>query len=223
MVSSRPLSAYERWTWERCGSQILSLKCRLGYDERLWILGFELTDDGRLWDPFHGLEVFNPAIAGPATAIPHRYSAVPEMYCILSAYAAAPEVPATGELLSLAGLDPIRPSGLSPQDSAALLRYAECDLGRLRSVSVPFFGETSRLGSWALQVRPLPRVSVQLILWKGDEEVDDGGTLHYDSSALNLLPHLLTELAALTIWRLRNILDPGVKWGYHHLADGLRK
>lgn len=221
MVNSHPLSAYDRWTWERCDAQILSLKNRMGYDERLWILGFEVIDDGRLWDPFHGLEVFNPATAGPATAIPHKYSAVPEMYCILCAYATAPDVQATGELISLAGLEPIRPGGLSPQECAALLQYSECDLGRLRSVSVPFFGETFRLGSWALQVRPLPRVPVQLILWKGDEDVDDSGTLLYDSSALTLLPHLLTELAALTIWRLRNILDPGIKWGYHHLAEGL--
>ena len=60
-MSRRALSAYERWTWKRCRERILSLKGRLGYGERLWVLGFELLDDGRLVDPFHGVEVFNPA------------------------------------------------------------------------------------------------------------------------------------------------------------------
>ena len=72
-MSHGMLSAYERWTWERCREQILSLKYRLGYDERLWILGFELLDDGRLIDRFHGVEVFDPANAGSAVAIPSHY------------------------------------------------------------------------------------------------------------------------------------------------------
>jgi hypothetical protein len=29
---------------------------------------------------------------------------------------------------------------------------------------------------------------------------------------------LEVELARLTVWRLRNILDPGVRWGYHQYA-----
>ena len=69
MSGSAPLSAWERWTWARCREPILGLKQRLGYGERLWILGFELLDEGRLWDPFHGVEVFDPAKAGPPKLI----------------------------------------------------------------------------------------------------------------------------------------------------------
>jgi hypothetical protein len=223
MSRGRPMSAYERWTWERCRRPILSLKNRLGYDERLWILGFELLDDGRLRDPFHGVEVFNPATAGPATAIPRQYSGVPEMYCILSRYATAPEVRLTGQWLSLAAVNQVRPSGLSPQECATLLNYADHDIRRLRSVGVPFFDETLQMGTLALQVRPLPRVPVRIVLWRGDEGVDDGGTLLFDSSVATILPNLLTEVAALTVWRLQNILDRGAKWGYHQLAGGPRQ
>lgn len=46
----------------------------------------------------------------------------------------------------------------------------------------------------------------------------DGGTLLFDRSAAHYLPGLLTELSGLTVWRLRNILDPAVKWGYHQAA-----
>jgi hypothetical protein len=221
-VSHQLLSAYERWTWKRCREQILSLKQRLGYTERLWILGFELLDDGRLVDRFHEVEVFDPARAVPATAIPHQYSAVPEMYCILSTYADAVETPLTGELRSLAALDPLRPTGLSAEDCAVLLRYAGRDPGAWQAVEVPFFGEVLQQGDLALEVWPLPRVPVTIVLWRGDEEVDHGGTLLFDLSARAYVPNLLEELAGLTIWRLKNILDPGVKWGYHQLATRSR-
>ena len=126
-MHSRMVSAYERWTWERCRERILSLKHRLGYGERLWVLGFELLDDGRLVDPFHEAEVFDPASAGPPVEIPFNYSAVPEMYCLLSTYAAAVTVPLGGELLSLAALDPVQRRGLAAEDCSVLLRYAVRD------------------------------------------------------------------------------------------------
>jgi len=135
-------SAYERWTWQACHGQILSLKRRLGYGERLWVLGFELEDDGRLIDPFHGIEVFDPASVGPATTIPARYSAVPEMYCLLSAYAAASEIPLSGEWLSLVALDRVHRPELAAGDCAALLQYAEQDLALLQAVGVPFLGQS---------------------------------------------------------------------------------
>jgi hypothetical protein len=218
LMSREPLSAYERWTWDRCRQRIRSLKHRLGYGERLWVLGFELEDDGRLVDPFHGVEVFDPASAGPATEIPHRYSAVPEMYCLLSHYAARSDLPLSGERFSLAALDPIRRPELSAEDCAALLGYAEQDLATLQAAAVPFFGASLERGDLAFEVRALPRVPVAVVLWQGDEEVSAGGTLLFDSTARDYLPDLVEELAGLTVWRLRNILDPAVKRGYHHMA-----
>ncbi len=211
-------SAYERWTWARCRERILSLKHRLGYGERLWILGFELLDDGRLVDPFRGVEVFDPALAGPATAIPARYSAVPEMYCLLSTFAAAGEIPLSGEWVSLSALNRVQPQELSAEDCAALLAYAGEDLTALGKVGVPFFGDRLARGDLAFTVWPLPRIAVSLALWRGDEEVAAGGTLLFDRSATRYLPDLLEELAGLTVWRLQNVLDPQVKWGYHGLA-----
>jgi hypothetical protein len=186
-LSSDRISSWERWTWARCREDVLGLKHRLGYGERLWGLGFELLDDGRLRDPFRAVEVFDPAQAGPAHLIPSRYNAVPEIYCLLHTYAHAAEWPQTGQPLPLTALDPVQ----RPQLAAADL---------------------------AFRVWPLPRVPVTLILWKGDEDVADGGTLAYDRSAERYLPGLLIELAWLTVWRLRNILDPAEGWGYHRPA-----
>lgn len=41
----------------------------------------------------------------------------------------------------------------------------------------------------------------------------------FDRSVSRYLPGLEVEAAALTVWRLRNILDKDVKWGYHQLAN----
>jgi hypothetical protein len=209
------VSAYERWTWERCRAQILRLKHRLGYSERLWVLGFELLEDGRLLDPFHGVEVFDPALAGTAHLIPSRFNAVPEIYCLLSTYSAAGETPLSGQALSLSALDPVQRAELPADDCTFLLRYAEQDWNALQAAAIPFFGERLEPSDLAFEVWPLPRIPITLLLWQGDEEVADGGTLLFDSSAPRYLPGLLAELAWLTVWRLRNILDPEERWGYH--------
>jgi hypothetical protein len=217
-MTSSGLSAYERWTWKRCCGQILSLKHRLGYDKQMWMLGFKLLDDGRILDPFHGVEHFNPAVAVPATAIPSRYSAVPEMYCILSTYARATEVRFAGEQLSLSAIHPPGRWELSGEDCAFLLRYAEQDLAALQKVGVPFFGAKLERGDLAFEVWPLPRVPIRLVLWRGDAETGHGGTLLFDASVTHCLPGLEIELAGLMVWRLQNILTPEIKWGYHQLG-----
>ena len=169
-------------------------------------------------DPFHRAEIFDPAHAAPATAVPTRYSAVPEMYCILSNYVDAAEICLSREPLSLSALDRTRRPRLAAEDCTALLRYSEQDFATLQASAVPFFGEQLERGDLSFEVWPLPRIPITLTLWQGDEEIPDGGTLLLDSSAPHYLPGLLGELARLTVWRLRNILNPEVKWGYHHLA-----
>jgi hypothetical protein len=215
LSSGGRISAWERWTWARCREGILGLKDRLGYGQQLWALGFQLLDDGRLLDPFHGVEIFDPARAGPAHLVPSSHSAVPEIYCLLRTYADAAEWPLTGRPLPLTALDPVQRPQLSAADCAALLHYAEQDWTTLQASNVPFVGERLARGDLAFQVWPLPRVPIALTLWQGDEEVPDGGMLAFDHSAAYYLPGLLLELAWLTVWRLRNILDPEDRWGYH--------
>jgi hypothetical protein len=41
----------------------------------------------------------------------------------------------------------------------------------------------------------LPRIPITLTLWRGEEEVRDGGTLLFDRSAAHYLPGLVAELA----------------------------
>lgn len=217
MKGRKKLSSYECWTWERCGERILSLKHRLGYDEQLWVIGFSLLDDGSFIDSFHATEVFNPANVPAATSIPYLYSAVPEMYCLLSTYAAATEIPISGELVSLTSLNSMHKSGLKAEECTALLSYSEKNFNALKIALKSFFGTKLDQGDLSFKVWPLPRIPVTFVLWKGDEDVNDGGTLLFDKSAFQYLPGLLVELAGLTVWRLRNILDSDIKWGYHQL------
>ena len=74
-------------------------------------------------------------------------------------------------------------------------------------------------GDFSFQAWPLPWVPVTLVLWRGDEETGGGGTVLFDGSVSHYLPGLEVEMAALTVWRLRNVLYPDVKWGYHQPAN----
>ena len=211
--------AYERWTWERCSAQILSLKHRLGYEEQLWVLGFNLQDKGCLMDPFHNIEVFDPVKAPSPTSIPYQYSAVPEMYCLLSTYAMVTKIPLSGELVSPKTLYPLSRFELRDEENDALLQYSEEDLKRLRNLSTPFFGRKLDHGDLSFEVWPLPLVPVTIIVWRGDESLSSRGLVLFDRSARHYLPNLVIELARLTVWRLHNILDPSVKWGHHQLVN----
>jgi hypothetical protein len=211
-MSKKGQSAYEFWTWERCADKILSLKNRMGYDERLWILGFELLQDGTFMDPFHGL-LLDPGNPENSTSIPLRHSAVPEMYSLLFTYASATEIPLSGEMISIAALDILRRPELSAYECMDLLKYTQKDLSAISTHNVPFFGKQLEMGDFSFVVHPLPCVPMTFVLWYGDDEVPNGGTLLFDRSARHYLRYLLRELSWLTVWRLRNILDPKVRWG----------
>jgi len=205
--------AYEIWNWERCYPQILSLKHRLGYRDRLWILGFEVLENGTIVDPIHNVTMFKPQ---GSSEIPSRHTAVPELYCLLSQYASADDIPFSGELISFAALDPLRRPELSSGDCSALLSYSthtERDFTEIGVDSAPFFGERGKGGDFSFTVWPLPRIPVPFTLWRGDDDVPDNGTLLFDRSAIYYLGQLRRELAWLTVWRLHHIIDPEYKWG----------
>jgi hypothetical protein len=139
------------------------------------------------------------------------------MYMLLYAYAGAEDRPPTGEPVAPGGSGPLRRFELGGEEAAHLLGYAEADLEELKA-SGPFIGERLRLGDFSLRVWPLPRVPVSVALWRGDEETGCGGSVFFDGSVADYVPGLEVELAGLTVWRLRNMLDPGVRWGYHRFT-----
>lgn len=49
-------------------------------------------------------------------------------------------------------------------------------------------GEQARLGDASLYFRVLPRVSLLVVLWRGDDEVPPGGNILYDAAAGSYLP-----------------------------------
>ena len=217
-VEGRPgLRAYELWTWARCRGRVLSLRGRMGYGEGLWVLGYEVDGDGCLFDPYRGLTVFDPVMAGEPRSIPYKYSGVPEMYMLLSVYAVAEDRPLSGEAVAPGGGGPLRRFELGSEEAEQLLGLAGVDLGGLRSVG-PFIGEGLGFGDFSLRVWPLPKVPVSVVLWCGDEETGCGGSVFFDGSVGWFVPGLEVELAGLTVWRLRNMLDPGIRWGYHQYA-----
>ena len=214
----KSLKAYELWTWARCRDKILSLKNRLGYGDNLWILGFELHDDGCFFDPIRNELMFDPAKAPKPNLIPFYYSAVPEMYLLLSKYAETSEVTLTGKPVSPGNLDCLMRFTLDEEECSHLLQYADSNFADLKSKS-PFFDSVLDFGDLSFSVLPLPKVPVTLALWHGDNEVGNGGRLLFDASIAECLLGMEVELAGLTVWRLRNMLDPRVKWGYHVLAS----
>ncbi len=218
MQDSKLSSAYERWTWDHCSTVILSLKGRRGYTDRLWVLGFELLDNGSFIDPFHGIEVFNPSNAGNPLSIPYNYSAIPEMYCLLFTYATASETNLTGDHISPNSGDLILRFELEEIEIIDLLQYAAKDFNLLKAVSSPFFDSILSLGDLSFKVWPFPHIPVTFVLWQGDKDVPPGATILFDRSINLQLPGLEVELAGLTVWRLRNILDRAVKWGYHQFT-----
>ena len=216
--TEKSLKAYELWTWARCRDKILSLKNRLGYGDNLWILGFELHDDGCFFDPIRDELMFNPAKAPKPNLIPFHCSAVPEMYLLLSKYAEASEVTLAGKPVSPGNLDCLTRFRLYEEECGHLLQYAESNFADFKSRS-PFLDSVLDFGDFSFSVLPLPKVPVTFALWRGDNEVGNGGRLLFDASVAECLSWMEVELAGLTVWRLRNILDPRVKWGYHPLTS----
>ena len=212
------LKAYELWTWARNQEKILSLKNRLGFNDNLWILGFDISDNGCISDPIREEIFFNPVSAPKPNLIPFYYSAVPEMYLLLSKYAESSEFNLSGKLVSAGNLDILARFKINEEESTHLLQYAERDLHDLKLKS-KFFDSELNFGDFSFSVRPLPKVAATLILWRGYDEVKNEGKLLFDTSITHCLPGLEVELAGLTIWRLRNILNPEIKWGYHELIS----
>jgi hypothetical protein len=75
------------------------------------------------------------------------------------------------------------------------------------------------LGDLGFDVWPLPRVPLRFILWRGEADIPASGSLLLRQSAVDYLGRMIHELVGLTVWRLKNIMDPEVKWGYYALAE----
>ena len=211
------LSVYERWSWKRCQHHIRSLKHRLGYEDKIWVLGFNVCDNGCIVDPFHQYKVFDPSNTSIPWSVPYHSMAIAEMLCLLTTYAHARDISLTGKLISARALDALHRFTVQDREVQQLLDYRELDFHALKTKS-SFFSETLEYGDFAFILRPLPRIPVSIILWEGNHQVPSGCSVLFDTTITHYLPNLAIELAGLSIWRLRNILDATVKWGYtsHH-------
>ena len=216
----KTVSTYERWSWTRCRFRINSLKYRLGYDDRIWILGFNILDNGCIVDPFHRCQVFDPTDPSLPWPVSYHSKAIAEMYCLLYTYSMACEIPLTGNQISARSIDSLQRFTLHHTEIHDLLHYRKHDISELRQIS-PLIVERLRFGDFSLKLQPLPRIPATIILWDGDDEIAEGGTILFDTTISHYLPNLAVELAGLVVWRLRNILDDTVNWGYStHRALG---
>ena len=73
----------------------------------------------------------------------------------------------------------------------------------LSKVGVALGGRPYPAGDGAVTIRPLPRLPVTYIIWKGDDELDAGGNILFDETAIGWLPaEDLAVLASLGAYRL---------------------
>jgi hypothetical protein len=216
----RKLVASEYWTWNQTKETILTLKNRLGFDEKIWILGFEVSDEGIIYDPFHKIQVFDPKKEPNPRTIPYSYNAIPEIYCLLSKYASAAECSNPNTVLSSPNsMLPFKRLELEDSTCKLLLKFDREKIDKLRTLYTSFFGRVLNHGDCSFEVFPLPNVPVTIVLWVGDEETGSGGSLLYYESISNYLSGLELEIVSLTVWRLTNILDQNNRWGYYQLVE----
>lgn len=189
---------YDFWNWERCKTKIRGLKGRLGFkaSSTLRFLGLSLSlEDGVVYDDLRNCSFLEVA---------------PSIYCILSGYAEAEQVPEALKLVSFRQL----PGGHA---------YHKAFLGRVVLSVQRFFGSKPRMlveaaklldgsevdyGDCSVRVYLLPLVPVTVVLWAESPEFPASANMLFDAS----ISHYLTTeqvamLGELTSARLRHAYE----------------
>lgn len=188
------MSAGTTWDYERCREAVSSLRGRLGFPDDPFLVVLRL----RL-DLTSGILVTEPDMT-PVLGIR------PRLFCILSGYSRAEEVPETFRLI---------PFGQVPGGNAYAATFRQRAVQPLAEMYtlnqqgfcqvLEEFGATPAAyadRSWVL--RALPRVPVYILIWEGSDEFPPSANLLFDASvsscleteAVAMLGELVTERIA---------------------------
>ncbi|MBU7024780.1 MAG: DUF3786 domain-containing protein [Theionarchaea archaeon] len=179
----------ELWTWERCSSQILTLKHRLRFGDTIEFLKYLVKDTGIIHDTMTNTPVEDPGI----------------MYWILATHAESAEVPLDHELVpydklpgGYAFFGAFRNLAINP-----LLPVFGNNIEMFETCCSYFEGDKQSFGDVSFTVRALPLVPITVVLWKGSEEFPPRCSLLYDKSAsYYLATEALAHLGELLSSRL---------------------
>jgi hypothetical protein len=189
---------HELWNWNRCKTQIRSLRGRLGFSDAdtLDFLGLSLNqEDGSVRDL-----LMNEQYRGSEVGI----------FLILCGYAKAKFVPETSRLISFKQL-----SGGQ--------EYYKAFMGRAIQPLAGVFGSNPQMlveaakllggthqtyGDQSVKIYSLPLVPLTIILWAGTAEFPASADILFDSNANDYLTtEELAVLGGLTTMRLKSAVE----------------
>ena len=188
----------EIWNWEKCKDKIRTLRGRLGFPDASVLKFLEVSlflQDGRIHDDLR--QNFISRIE-------------PSVYCILSGYADAQQMPETRRLVSFAQLR----GGRSYQSVFA--QRAAKPIERVFGSKVSMLYQAARLlgsekldyGDCSVKFYSLPLVPITIVLQVETSEFSASANILFDSSANNYLcTEQLVMLSELTSARLRHAYE----------------
>ena len=87
-----------------------------------------------------------------------------------------------------------------------LVRTFGADPKRLLSCGAQMGAEQDELGDVSITVKALPRISVTVVLWRGDDELPPEGNILFDESVVSYLPtEDIAVLSGMVVYRLMRI------------------
>ncbi|MBU7014774.1 MAG: DUF3786 domain-containing protein [Theionarchaea archaeon] len=177
------------WTWNQCGSQILTLKHRLGFGDTIEFLKYTVEDTGIIRD----------------TMTDTHTEDIELMYWILATYSRATQITLNHELVpydklpgGYAFFGAFRNLAINP-----LLPVFGSNTDIFEECCSYFEGERQSFGDASFTIRALPLVPITLVLWKRSDEFPPRCSILYDTSASQVLAtEALAHLGELLSHRL---------------------
>ncbi len=164
----------ELWTWQRCGTNILTLKNRLGFSDTICFLDYCIADDGTVSDTLTKKTVKDTEL----------------IYWILYCYAEGEEDALTNELVpydklpgGYAFFGAFRQLTIDP-----LLNEFGDNLDGFKKSCNHFNGVQQSFGDISFKIAALPLIPITIVLWEKTEEFPPRCSVFYDKSASTYLP-----------------------------------
>ncbi|MFX1540615.1 MAG: DUF3786 domain-containing protein [Promethearchaeota archaeon] len=185
--------SWDRWTWEKSKTKILTLPGRLGFPKgsTLRFLGLEVNlNDGSVTDAAIG-QPFDPKI---------EY-----IFFLLNRYAEAKDIPLTGDFITYKHISGGRV--YFPVFEGRVVKPIEKHLGPnpdlFTKAAEHLQGTSTKLGDIAYTITTFPRVPLIYALWKADDEFPPRVKVYLDSTAGSYLDaEALAHLGSLATLRL---------------------